>query len=58
MEPIRHKKVYQAMFLMLFLGSVWATVFLKDAGDSALATASAIILTLLLLKSLKSSTSV
>ena len=58
MTSIRHRKVFQVMYLMLFLGSAYAAWLVKDAGDSALANALTIVLTLLLLKSLKSSPSV
>ena len=58
MKSIRHRKVFQAMCLMLFLGSASAAWLLKDAGDSTLATASAIIFSLFLLESVKSSANV
>lgn len=58
MKSIRHRKVFQVMYLMLFLGSAYAACLIKDDGDRALANALTIVLTLLLLKSLKSSPSV
>jgi hypothetical protein len=58
MKSIRHRKVFQVISLLLFLGSTCAAVFLEDAADTALATSAAIILSLYLLESLKSSTSV
>lgn len=58
MKSIRHRKTFQTICLMLFLGSASAAWFLKDDGDRSLATASAIIFSLFLFKNLKSSTSV
>jgi hypothetical protein len=46
------------MWLMLFLDSASTAWFLKDVGDKSLATASAIVFSLFLLESLKSSSSV
>gem|GEM_PF-6513437 len=58
MKSTLYKRVFQGAYLLLFLGCISATWFLKDASDRTLSTAAAIIFSLLLLQSMQMSSRV